>query len=488
MSNPRRSRRVTGRTLLGIGLSAVLALAVAPPTHAAPGDAEAHSSAQAVRLNLGGALTVAASQPATAAHNDGTGSIAPVHQRPATSVLGGQSLLSAGALSETAQADTDGSSYACAGILSPDATLQIGERGQSCTVAGATAGGFELDLAALPGVSLTSGIASITLVADAIVAHAHDDGAGTQAGDASMLGLKARVEVFDGILGGLLGGLLPPIEVPITVSGAPNQNLLTAIVNALTGASNPLLAPVVDLLSGAVAGAVSLTANYQRTADGVLTVSALHVGVLSDALLDGDLAKVTVGKNMAPTDCHPFPDVTIDNPFCHDIDWLKKGDMTRGYQDGNYRPTSPVTRQAMSAFLYRFSHQGTADPTCTVKPFPDVETDHEFCGAITWMEDSKIGRGYDDGKFGPAKPVSRQATAAFLYRLTHNGQDAPACTAKPFGDVPVTSQFCGAIQWFKDKGIAEGYSAAEFGVTRPVSRQAMAAWIHRYSSMYPLPS
>lgn len=476
------------KAIVTLGLSTTLVFATAPAIHADSGDSESHSTAQAVQLNLGGLLNVAASSAPTAANNDGTQSITPVKNTPAISLLNSQSLLKVGALSEIAQADTDGSSYSCAGVLSPGATIAVGDQGRACSMVGSGSGGLTLDLSQLLGSDLPDGIVSIKLVADAIVAHSHDDGRGAQTGSATLAGLKVRVEVLDGILGGLLGSVLPPIEVPVKLTGDVNENVLQAVIASLTGQKNPLLGPVIDLLAGSLTNVVDIRANYQRTSNGVLNVSGLHIGVLNDALLYADIANVTVGKNMAPTDCRPFPDVTETNPFCHDIDWLKIGDMTRGYSDGNYRPTAPVTRQAMSAFLYRFANENKADPTCTAKPFPDVLIENDFCGPITWMQAHEIGRGYDDGTFGPVKSVSRQATAAFLYRITHNGESAPPCTTKPFDDVAVSNEFCGAIAWFKEKGIADGYSATEFGITKPVSRQAMAAWIHRYSALYPRPT
>ena len=37
---------------------------------------------------------------------------------------------------------------------------------------------------------------------------------------------------------------------------------------------------------------------------------------------------------------------------------LNGTDITGGFADGTYRPTSPVTRQAMAAFLHRFDGLG----------------------------------------------------------------------------------------------------------------------------------
>ncbi|HEU5007548.1 MAG TPA: S-layer homology domain-containing protein [Jatrophihabitantaceae bacterium] len=114
----------------------------------------------------------------------------------------------------------------------------------------------------------------------------------------------------------------------------------------------------------------------------------------------------------------PFPDVAASSQFCGDIAWLKAQAITTGYTDGTFGPTRSISRQAMAAFLYRMQNPGKADPTCTSAPFTDVAVASTFCGDITWLKAQAISTGYTDGTFGPARAVSRQAMAAFLHRLS----------------------------------------------------------------------
>jgi hypothetical protein len=59
-------------------------------------------------------------------------------------------------------------------------------------------------------------------------------------------------------------------------------------------------------------------------------------------------------------------------------------------------------------------------PSCTSKPFDDVSTDSTFCADIQWMKDHNISFGYKDGKYKPNSDVTRQAIAAFTYRLANS--------------------------------------------------------------------
>lgn len=54
---------------------------------------------------------------------------------------------------------------------------------------------------------------------------------------------------------------------------------------------------------------------------------------------------------------HQFSDVPGTSPFHGDVDWLVGNGITTGYEDGTFRPQAPVSRQAMAAFLHRFSNE-----------------------------------------------------------------------------------------------------------------------------------
>ena len=100
------------------------------------------------------------------------------------------------------------------------------------------------------------------------------------------------------------------------------------------------------------------------------------------------------------------------------ITWLAATGITTGYPDGTFQPGSPVNRDAMAAFLYRFAGSPAFTPPST-SPFTDVPTTYPFYKQITWLASTGITTGYPDGTFQPGSPVNRDAMAAFLYRY-HN--------------------------------------------------------------------
>jgi hypothetical protein len=117
--------------------------------------------------------------------------------------------------------------------------------------------------------------------------------------------------------------------------------------------------------------------------------------------------------------------------------------------------------------------------------FRDVATNHAFYQAIEWMADTGISEGYPDQTFRPTAHVSRQAMAAFLHRLM--GNPPASGSPPPFPDVPADHQFLAAIHWMVGAGVAEGFDDGTFRPLEPVTRSAMAAFLYRLAGSPPGP-
>ena len=181
---------------------------------------------------------------------------------------------------------------------------------------------------------------------------------------------------------------------------------------------------------------------------------------------------------------YEFSDIGPDAKFYDEVIWLFESNITTGFADGTFRPQGAVSREAMAAFLFRLKNPGTADPVCTGadRAFTDVTVGNPFCGAIEWLADRDVVKGWPDGTFRPGQPVSREAMAAFLHRDIVGGDD-PVCTGDSgFSDVATANPFCGAVQWMADAGISTGWPDGTFRPASSVERQAMAAFLFRAAS------
>lgn len=179
-----------------------------------------------------------------------------------------------------------------------------------------------------------------------------------------------------------------------------------------------------------------------------------------------------------------FTDVKTSHPFYTEITWASNNDIVNGYPDDTFRGGNQVTRQASAAFLYRFAAAPGYVPPANAS-FSDVPTSYVFFKEIEWMVAAELTTGYNDDTFRPGAPVTRQAMAAFLYRTA----GSPSFTGTPsqtFNDVPTNHPFWKAIEFVWDFYIADGYYTPYGLIFKPggiVSRQATAAFLYRFDQV-----
>lgn len=252
----------------------------------------AAASATAVSLTLGaGTVDYTATAPASTATNDGAGSNDPVVSQPTLSVPGADSFVSITAASQIAEANQDGSSYACAGVLSSGDSLSGGSATAPCSVSGSGSGGVSLNIFGLPGVgaAINTLVAGLTLEINSATSWASGNAGGSSLiGSASLSGATVTVTP----LGGLIPAQTITLNLPATL--ATPTDLVKAITDAIGG--DPTVSSLATPLQTALAPVVTLTGDAQSTSGGVLTVSALHIGLLGTGGT-GDLAVSTVGPN-----------------------------------------------------------------------------------------------------------------------------------------------------------------------------------------------
>jgi len=197
-------------------------------------------------------------------------------------------------------------------------------------------------------------------------------------------------------------------------------------------------------------------------------------------LTDEDLAAAKAPAE--ETKRRPVPDFADNlpgHPFYEDIRWMAETGLAEGATVGDrvfYYPSSAVSRQAMAAFLYRYA-ESEWEPAPGTQTFSDVGPNHPFYTEIEWMAEEGLADGYDDGTFGSTRPVSRQAMAAFLYR---SAGEPTVSGGAGFSDVSANHQFQTAIAWLDQSRIGRGYEDGTFRPVTAISRQAIAAFLHRY--------
>ena len=176
-----------------------------------------------------------------------------------------------------------------------------------------------------------------------------------------------------------------------------------------------------------------------------------------------------------------FKDVPQTHMFYQEITWLGQTGISTGWPDGTFRPSQNIERAAIAAYFYRMA--GSPDVVLPKQsPFTDVAPSDPFYKEIVWMHQQHITTGWSDGTFRPHDSVTREALAAFFYRAANMNDDA-APTQDPFTDVTSANPFYREIAWFKAQKITTGWPDGTFRPHEPVTREATAAFVFRFAKI-----
>ena len=111
--------------------------------------------------------------------------------------------------------------------------------------------------------------------------------------------------------------------------------------------------------------------------------------------------------------------------------------------------------------------------------FTDLEEGAYYYDAVVWANAHGVVNGISAERFGPNQPVSRQQIAAILHRLAGE----PSLRGSSFSDVPSSAYYGEAVAWAVRRGIVEGYPDGTFRPDLPVSRQQLVSILWRYAKL-----
>jgi hypothetical protein len=155
--------------------------------------------------------------------------------------------------------------------------------------------------------------------------------------------------------------------------------------------------------------------------------------------------------------------------FGADITWLVQAGITSGCTPGYFCPTAPVTREQMASFLKR----AIGLPSAPLDYFEDDWSSlHQ--DDINRLAFAGITGGCSAVQYCPTRTVTREQMAAFLVRALRLGP-----TSADFFWDDDGSPFEDDINRAAAAGITGGCGSGRFCTGDPVTREQMAAFLHR---------
>lgn len=177
----------------------------------------------------------------------------------------------------------------------------------------------------------------------------------------------------------------------------------------------------------------------------------------------------------------PYTDVTADEWFFDDVRYVWDNDIIDGVTEDAFEPEANVTRAVLIEALWRAEGRPEAE---SAGLFTDVAEDNAFAGAIVWAKETGIANGYDDGRFGIDDVVTREQTAAFLYRYAQYkkmdvsvGDDTNILS---FDDIDTASEYAiPALCWACGADILRGDGNGCLRPADTVTRAELSAQLNR---------
>lgn len=168
-----------------------------------------------------------------------------------------------------------------------------------------------------------------------------------------------------------------------------------------------------------------------------------------------------------------FKDISVNNVYKKEIQYLVDNNLINGYPDGTFKPDLALNRGQAAVLLTRALGLSTKD---VPNPgFSDLSTKSTYYGAVAAIVQAGIMSGTGDGKYEPGKPLTRAQMAKILveaYKLT-------GTTSTKFKDVSTKHWAYDYIHTLAANEITTGYEDNTYKPSQEVSRVHFSLFLYR---------
>lgn len=172
-----------------------------------------------------------------------------------------------------------------------------------------------------------------------------------------------------------------------------------------------------------------------------------------------------------------FSDAEDSGGYAEAIQWAAERGYINGYSDGRFGPGDSVTRAQLAAIFYRAA--GSPDASGPAR-FSDVQETAYYRDAVSWAQSSGLTGGYADGRFGVNDPVTRQQTAAVLWRWA----GSPDASGEDYADENAVAAYARtAVDWVRSNRILAGRQDGRFAPQDYATRAEVVSALYQYQNL-----
>lgn len=273
-------------------------------------------------------------------------------------------------------------------------------------------------------------------------------------------GLKLK-EAYDGYMLGLGGGdgySFAGTFTAVTLPSGATADLITGSTFILTSGAASLTiekGAVINISTGNEIGPTSSLTPNERYFCVENTAARFTATSTAGCQIDGYYKTTGVAVDNTGT----YFDVKSTDWFCSAVSYVSSKGLFSGTTAITFSPQLSMTRGMFVTVLYRLAGKPAVS---TASAFSDVGSPAlYYYNAVVWADSNEVVTGYDDGKFHPDNPITREQMAVIMYRYAaYAGYGTVPGNTTVFDSFPdkgsVSPYALEAVKWATFNGLING--------------------------------
>lgn len=179
-----------------------------------------------------------------------------------------------------------------------------------------------------------------------------------------------------------------------------------------------------------------------------------------------------------------FTDVSADAWYAEAVNYVRANDIMNGTSTTTFAPDASMTRAMLAAVLYR----AAGSPAVTgTDDFTDTADGAWYSNAVLWASQQKLVGGYGNGLFGTNDPVTREQVTAILWRYRNQpAQDGTAAAFSD--EAQIAAYALPAVKWARSAGIVNTRGENQFAPKESATRAEVAFMLWKLLDTTPAPA
>lgn len=177
----------------------------------------------------------------------------------------------------------------------------------------------------------------------------------------------------------------------------------------------------------------------------------------------------------------PYTDVSQSAWFYPYVAFAYERAWMTGTSETTFSPEETTTRAMLVTVLYRLEGKPAVD---AASGFLDVSSGSYYADAVAWAKANGIVNGTSETTFSPNEPVTREQTAAILYRYAqYKGYDVEkTADLTAYADAAAIHSYAkNAMSWAVAAGILNGVSSTSLEPAGSATRAQVATVLTRFA-------